>query len=371
MKSKNSFTGRYLGERMSDPLVSVCIPTYNRAHYLKESLASIIAQRYASLEILISDNSSTDKTQDVCRTFERQDVRVRYFRQNANIGMHANHNFLIEKSRGEFICFFHDDDLYEADIIQRYVEFFRNNPEAGIVCSDWELIDGSGKAVGLRRNKVKMVSSGMEYIRHTLVSGRSSVCCSGALIRRKALDQIRFDPNGTIGFSDFLVWFQISEKYYVGHIPAVLFRYRIHQAGYSSRKILSITRDYSSTLLQFCDGHLKRFPDHGKLVDTFRQLIRGNLFWALAYEVGLKFSDGGRTRAPGRKDKRTVFEISRYELSEDEIKELLVKMSLYQRGLLQRCVLVVIKGALACKMGRILGWCTRYTDFLRSLMVLR
>ena len=128
---------------MSNPLVSICVPTYNRAGLLRQSLQTICVQDYAPLEILISDNSSEDETEAVCRDFERADPRIRYVRQSRNIGMHANHNFCIEESRGDFLCFFHDDDLYQPQIIKQSAVFLQQYPEVGVVCPDWELINGS------------------------------------------------------------------------------------------------------------------------------------------------------------------------------------------------------------------------------------
>src|SRR3989337_600137 len=81
---------------VADPLVSICVPTYNRAGLLRETLQAICGQDYAPLEILICDNCSDDETERLCRQVAQADPRVRYVRQPRNIGLHANHNFCIE-----------------------------------------------------------------------------------------------------------------------------------------------------------------------------------------------------------------------------------------------------------------------------------
>lgn len=121
---------------MPDPLVSICVPTYNRASFLQESLQTFCAQDYALLEILISDNCSDDETEEVCREISQVDPRVRYVRQTRNIGLYANHKFWINESLGEFLCFFHDDDRRDPRIVSEYVSFVMRNPEVGIACSD-------------------------------------------------------------------------------------------------------------------------------------------------------------------------------------------------------------------------------------------
>lgn len=95
---------------MANPLVSICVPTYNRAAWLRDGLKSICGQDYSPLEILISDNGSDDETEEVGREAARSDPRVRYVRHPENLGVYGNHNFCIEESRGELLSSFHDHD---------------------------------------------------------------------------------------------------------------------------------------------------------------------------------------------------------------------------------------------------------------------
>ena len=190
---------------MANPLVSICVPTYNRAAALRESLKAVCGQTYAPLEILISDNCSEDGTEQVGRDLMRNDPRVRYVRQSSNIGLHGNHNFCIDQSKGEFICLFHDHDERSLDIVSEYVSFMQQHPQVGVVCSDWNLIGESGEMLGVRDSDAAAVTPGLDYISRTIRSGRSSIGLSGAMVRRSALGDIRFDEQGHIGFGDFVV----------------------------------------------------------------------------------------------------------------------------------------------------------------------
>ena len=352
---------------MKNPLVSICIPAYNRASYLSQSLKSILQQDYQPIEILISDNCSNDETQKICLEAEKKDRRIRYIRQPHNIGMHANHNFLIENSRGEFLCFFHDDDLYEPQIISYNAAFLSSHPEAGVVCSDWSLIDDSGQQIGLRRRKVESIVPGLKYIGQTLRSGQSSICCSGALIRRAALGDIRFDPDGSIGFSDFVVWFQIAERYAVGHIPRRLFSYRLHKGAFSRRRIESICCDYRQTLTQYVDAHLRRWPVHTKMANRWKGYITRFLFWALVYELSLYF----RKEAPFslmKTHNRTVFEMAPYHLTQQEFQQTVKQLRVYQTGFFQSLVLAAIGILLRLKWTWPLVWVTQHSSLLRRVM---
>src|SRR4029077_19838978 len=92
--------------------VSIGLPVYNGENYIAESLEALLGQSYKDFELIISDNASTDGTGDICRRYEKQDSRLRYYRQPRNIGLAPNHNFVVEQSRGELFKWASNDDLY-------------------------------------------------------------------------------------------------------------------------------------------------------------------------------------------------------------------------------------------------------------------
>ncbi len=355
---------------MSGPLVSICVPTYNRARFLRESLATILAQDYAPLEIVISDNASDDDTEEICRTVAERDPRVRYIRQSRNIGLYQNHNFLIGAARGELLGFFHDDDQYTPTIVTAYVRFLREHPEAGLVCSDWELLDDDGHLIGTRDHDVPPVMAGREDIERTIRSGRSTVGCPGALIRRAALGDVRFDEAGPIGFGDFVVWFQIAERWAIGHVRGRLWRYRLHRGSLSGRKIESIVGDYEQALGVYCDGFAGRWPAEATRAEGWRALMRRYIFWALAYELSLHFRTTWRatTLTTGQ---GTIFELKGYRLSDDEVESVRRRLRQYRTRADQRVVHALIEILLALGLTRPLGWITRYPLALRALLGVR
>src|SRR5438477_10082725 len=94
----------------STPLVSVGLPTYNRSALLSRAIASVLEQSYQNIELVISDNSSTDATESVCRDAQRRDRRVTYIRQLSNRGATENFRQVLKRSRGEFYMWLSDDD---------------------------------------------------------------------------------------------------------------------------------------------------------------------------------------------------------------------------------------------------------------------
>ena len=105
----------------TNPLVSVCIPTYNRAKTLEKTVNAVINNGYENLEIVISDNASTDETQIVCGKFSAKDKRVIYFRHPENQGPTKNFQFAREQANGKYFLWQGDDDFLGPDYIQTCV----------------------------------------------------------------------------------------------------------------------------------------------------------------------------------------------------------------------------------------------------------
>ncbi|NER08783.1 MAG: glycosyltransferase family 2 protein, partial [Okeania sp. SIO3C4] len=122
-------------ENKHDPLISIGIPTYNRPQRLRKTLASITCQTYSNLEIIVSDNcSSDDETQKVVQEFMETDPRIRYFRQDENIGMFYNFKFVFDVSKGDYFTWVADDDARSNDYIENCLNIFNERePSANLV----------------------------------------------------------------------------------------------------------------------------------------------------------------------------------------------------------------------------------------------
>jgi glycosyltransferase involved in cell wall biosynthesis len=104
----------------------------------------LLGQTYEDFELIISDNASTDGTAEICRSYARQDSRVRYTRQQHNIGLAPNHNFVFAESRGELFKWVASDDLYARDLLKRCVDALDEHPEI-VLAHAWEAaIDETG-----------------------------------------------------------------------------------------------------------------------------------------------------------------------------------------------------------------------------------
>ena len=124
------------------PLVSIGIPTYNRANsYLKKAIADAQSQTYPNIEIIISDNCSSDNTEEVVRSFP--DSKIRYYRQKVNIGPNNNFNFCLNQARGEYFLLFQDDDLIDDDFIECCMKSADFATDLGVLRAGTRIIDAN------------------------------------------------------------------------------------------------------------------------------------------------------------------------------------------------------------------------------------
>ena len=356
--------------RSSLPLVTVSVPTRNRARSLRESIRSICGQDYRPLEIVISDNASEDETEHVCGELVAADDRIRYVRHPRNIGLHGNHNFCLAAGAGEFLCVFHDHDRHDPRIISKYVDFLRTNPKTGVVCSDWELINDSDARIGFRDHNVPAITPGLDYIGQTIRSGRSSIGIPGAMVRRSALGNARFIPDAPIGFGDFPLWFQVAERSDVGHISERLWSWRQNKESHSARTIEAIAADFRTNLERYCDEHLSRWPQHGARVGEWRRSIRRYLFWALAYEVSLHFRPRTSEAQPQKSD-RSLFEIMDYCLSDAQFQHAMDQMRSYRTSPAEHLASLIIETLVRIGVTFPLGWAAAYQASLRGVLRLK
>ncbi|MGW1342884.1 glycosyltransferase family 2 protein [Kribbella sp. NPDC002412] len=129
------------------PRLSVGLPVYNGEKYLAESLDALLGQSYGDFELVISDNASTDSTEEICREYLAKDSRISYYRQPVNIGATPNHNWTFEHSGGELFKWASYDDLYGRDLLLRCIEALDDDPALVLAHAHQAIIDGNGDIV--------------------------------------------------------------------------------------------------------------------------------------------------------------------------------------------------------------------------------
>ena len=129
-----------------DLLVTIGIPTYNRADsYFPDALRCALNQSYSNIEIIVSDNCSTDSTEAIVKSYD--DPRIRYIKQKTNIPPTDNFNFIIEQARGDYFSILHDDDLIDEDYIETCMKAADGHKDFGLIRTGLRWIDDKGKTI--------------------------------------------------------------------------------------------------------------------------------------------------------------------------------------------------------------------------------
>lgn len=128
------------------PLVSVVVPTFNRARLLPAAIESALAQTWKNLEVLVVDDGSSDDTPDIVDALYRRDARVRPFRQR-NQGVSAARNRALAEAQGSFIAFLDSDDVWQPWKLDLQMQLFRAQPQLVMCWTDMAAIDEAGRPV--------------------------------------------------------------------------------------------------------------------------------------------------------------------------------------------------------------------------------
>lgn len=133
---------------MHQPIVSIGMPVYNGADYILRSISSIQNQDYGDFELLISDNASTDATEDICKDLSRKDQRIQYVKNSENIGAARNYNRVFDLAKGKYFKWAaHDDECHPA-FLRRCVDSLEQSPDSVVMVYPLgELIDEEGRTI--------------------------------------------------------------------------------------------------------------------------------------------------------------------------------------------------------------------------------
>lgn len=132
---------------MQRPRVSIGLPVFNGQRYLEPALRSLVGQTYADFELIISDNASTDRTAEICRDFAAVDPRIKYSRNENNLGANPNFNRVLELARGEYFRWAAYDDMCLPTYLARCVEALDGNRDAVLAHTQTSIIDEAGLVI--------------------------------------------------------------------------------------------------------------------------------------------------------------------------------------------------------------------------------
>jgi glycosyltransferase involved in cell wall biosynthesis len=213
------------------PKVSICIPSYNCDAYIGKAIQSVLDQTCQDFEIIVADDRSTDNSEEVIKSFK--DPRIRFFRNEKNIGMVPNTNKASRLAKGEFVGILHPDDYYATKMIEAALEAFSENPNVGFTYSSYVVIDEDDKIVTRVKlcDRDKTFKSKEEFKKLAI---QNYAPPSAVLFRRKCYEDVGpFDEEFPYP-NDWNMWLRISLKYDSACLSDYLCYYRMHRKSVST-----------------------------------------------------------------------------------------------------------------------------------------
>ena len=267
--------------RNSGELVSVIIPSYNRAHLIGDSIRSVLAQTYTNLEVIVVDDGSTDNTEEVIAAIS--DPRLRYIRQ-PNRGRSNARNHALSLAGGKYITFLDSDDLYLPNKIELQVAYLKSHPGVGMVYTSAHCINDQGEMLAY-----KYIASVSGFIYESIAFFTPVTITLPTVMTYKAImDHVgSFDEN-LHRFEDTDMWRRISKSYRIDAMPEYTCKLRTHDDNsllnqcpdqiasaleYYSRKII---RDDGEISLKICmKGLAALYRYYGRALMTVPQFYPG------------------------------------------------------------------------------------------------
>jgi glycosyltransferase involved in cell wall biosynthesis len=208
----------------NSPRVSVIIPSYNHAHYVKEAIQSVLEQNYDDYEIIVIDDGSRDNTRETVACFGE---KVRYIWQE-NKGLPGARNTGIKAAKGEFIALLDSDDTWLPGFLSATVARLEAEPHLGAVHTGFYFVDEQGAR--LPQMSVETVPDDQMYDR--LLDGEFFVPAA-VVTRRECFDRVGLFDEAFRGSEDWDIWLRVARQYRFAGIPTPLVNYRMHGSNMS------------------------------------------------------------------------------------------------------------------------------------------
>ena len=240
------------------PKVTIGLPTYNRAKlFLVPALECALAQDWDNLEIIVSDNCSTDNTREIVTSYD--DPRLRYVRQDENIGANNNFNYCVNAAEGDYFLLYPDDDVIDPDLVSSCMEAADGRVDYGIVRTGTRLIDGNGNLIRDVPNR----AAGLDYpafFRGWMQGRFTSYVCSTLFNTRLLRDVGGFQSRNGL-YQDLMAIAKLIAR--GGHcdVEACKASFRRHDENYGNASDL---RAWCEDGVQLADVIAAEAPDEGE-----------------------------------------------------------------------------------------------------------
>ena len=271
------------------PKVSILIPVYNTEKYIGEAIESIINQTYKDWELIILDDCSIDKTFEIIKKYEKQDTRIKAFKNEINLGMMPNWNKGLLLCKGEYWGKLDADDYWEVDIIEKAVKILDNNKDVGLVCSKYKIVDENeniNDVIDIPNIFKSNTFEGIDLVKlGPQKMFQHNVLRQGIALMRRDF----FESDGyfqLLDNGDTEMWFRIAAHYKIYCINKVLHYHRIWSESFMRKNSDNDEYRRNKNFYEVRKQILEYYFSHNLLLEKeFKSYTKGNRFIFNSYLI--------------------------------------------------------------------------------------
>lgn len=258
------------------PYISIGMPVFNGEKYLEDALKYILNQSYTNFELIISDNASTDNTSRICNTYALKDKRIRYYRNEKNLGITMNFNKVFKLSSGEYFKWAAYDDVLDQDYLLKCVKILQRDPSIVLCHSKTVIINEENFTVGSYDLNRKLDSQKPhERFGNIIIEGVPFWILIWGLIRSSSLRSTSLIGNYIGADRNLLAELSLIGRIHV--IPKYLFYRRSHEDAYTEKKVFLNPKE---TLKWWTKDVRMNFPFVKIIIEYIRSVKGSTLKWS-------------------------------------------------------------------------------------------
>lgn len=209
--------------------VSVIMPAYNAEKTIEKTISSVLNQSYDKFEIIIIDDGSKDNTAEIVSAIANKDKRIRFFRNEKNVGVSATRNRGISLAKGDWIAFLDSDDMWTADKLEKQIKLIANKARANLLFTGSSFIDENN-------NPYSYILKIPEVVKYRDLLKQNVISCSSVLVKKQCLSGLKMERDDM--HEDFAMWLQILKKEHCAYgINEPLLIYRLSKGSKSGNKV--------------------------------------------------------------------------------------------------------------------------------------
>lgn len=277
-----------------NPRITIAIPTFNRVYFLRQAIESALVQTYKNIEIIVSDNASTDASQQLLSSY--QDKRLVIIEQAQNIGMVKNWNACLERATGDYFLLLSDDDALEPGAIEKLVEPFLSHS-----CSEAiGIVYGRTRIVDEQFHEITTYGGGMPYetgldFSISFLRGWRGVLPCSILFRASDLKELGgFNSDKYFVACDAGAWMEIIlRRGYVGYVSEIVSNYRMHHSNLTNATQIDSWISNSKALVNLVLDAIKDKNDQ-----TYHRAKKVGVFHTASVIVALLYQSSQNKRFP-------------------------------------------------------------------------